>query len=430
MSSGVEKAIDLVTATPVSTETANVAAVTDAVNALNVNGVATTPDASKAKAVEETTAVDAKTTTTEATKIADEPKSVVDANTTADASAAADVTKTIDGNTNTEAAKIADANLNTDATTTTAANTTAAAAATTSTDTAKPSGAADAADASKATKKEAAPTPTPLQQLYAAAKSHSHDEIWGIKLSDPDSHIPSQIVFQKYLNANDGDIAKAKDQLIKTLNWRQEHKPLELPAATFSKDKFAGLGYVTVYGDTSASAKPEDKEVFTWNVYGIVKDLDKTFGDLKEFIRWRIALMELGIASLNIGSATSPITETEDPYKIYQVHDYKSVAFFRQSAQVKSASTETIKVFAQNYPELLKEKFFVNVPAIMGFIYGLMKLFVAPKTIKKFHPMSNGAALAAEFGDSKLKGLGEKIPSEYGGKGETLDAQGKTVTLA
>ncbi|RMD40651.1 hypothetical protein DV735_g4468, partial [Chaetothyriales sp. CBS 134920] len=388
----------------------------------NVNGAATAPDASKAKATEETKAVDANTTadtdaptttekTTDATKTVDEKT--------------ADATKTTDEKATTDAAKATDATTTTaattttDATTTTPANTAAAATTTPPTNT----------DTPKATQKEAAPS-TPLQQLYAAAKSHSHGEIWGIQLADPDSHIPSQIVFQKYLNANDGDVAKAKDQLIKTLNWRQENKPLELTAATFSRERFAGLGYVTVYGDTSASAKPEDKEVFTWNVYGIVKDLDKTFGDLKEFLRWRTALMELGIASLNIGSATTPITETNDPYKIYQVHDYKSVAFFRQSAQVKSASTETIKVFAQNYPELLKEKFFVNVPAIMGFIYGLMKLFVAPKTIKKFHPMSNGGALAAEFGDSKVKGLGEKIPSEYGGKGETLEAQGKTVTLA
>ncbi|RMZ79014.1 hypothetical protein DV737_g3648, partial [Chaetothyriales sp. CBS 132003] len=253
-------------------------------------------------------------------------------------------------------------------------------------------------------------TSTPIQELYAAAKSHGHGEIWGVELADPDSHIPSQIVFQKYLNANDGDVAKAKDQLTKTLSWRQEIKPLDLIADTFSKDKFGGLGYVTVYGDSSPTAKPEDKEVFTWNVYGIVKDLDKTFGDLKEFLRWRVALMELGIASLNLPSATSPITETYDPYKIYQVHDYKSVAFFRQSPQVKSASTETIKVFAQNYPELLKEKFFVNVPAIMGFIYGLMKLFVAPKTIKKFHPMSNGTGLAAEFGDRDSKSTADKLP--------------------
>ena len=58
----------------------------------------------------------------------------------------------------------------------------------------------------------------------------------------------------------------------------------------------------------------------------------------------------------------------------------------------------------------------------MGFMYGVMKLFVAPKTIKKFHPMSNGALLVHEFGDSKVSALGDKLPKAYGGRGDDLDA--------
>lgn len=65
----------------------------------------------------------------------------------------------------------------------------------------------------------------------------------------------------------------------------------------------------------------------------------------------------------------------------------------------------------------------------MGFMYGVMKLFVAPKTIKKFHPMSNGGALALEFGESKVTGLGEKLPKEYGGKGEDLSTVGREPLL-
>ncbi len=67
--------------------------------------------------------------------------------------------------------------------------------------------------------------------------------------------------------------------------------------------------------------------------------------------------MELALQELSIATATKPITADYDPYKIYQVHDYKDISFLRQSAPVKSASSETIRVFAQNYPELLKEKF-------------------------------------------------------------------------
>lgn len=65
----------------------------------------------------------------------------------------------------------------------------------------------------------------------------------------------------------------------------------------------------------------------------------------------------------------------------------------------------------------------------MGFMYGVMKLFVAPKTIKKFHPMSNGGALHLEFAGSKVQGLGEQLPNEYGGKGGELISVGKELLL-
>lgn len=130
------------------------------------------------------------------------------------------------------------------------------------------------------------PTVTPIQALFAAQQEHGHPEIWGVSLHDPDHHVPSQIVFQKYLNANDGDLDKAKDQLLKTLAWRATTKPLELLQQAYNRDKFAGLGYVTTYtkdeGGVHDAAEPETKEVFTWNVYGNTKNIDKTFGDLQE----------------------------------------------------------------------------------------------------------------------------------------------------
>lgn len=236
-------------------------------------------------------------------------------------------------------------------------------------------------------------------------------------------------MLQKYLNANDGVVAKAADQLQKTLEWRAKMKPLDLLRQNFSKSKFGGLGYATAYskGDEPKDPATDLQQVFTWNIYGSVQSIDDTFGSLPEFISWRVALMELALQSLDIASATKPISSNDslDPYKIFQVHDYKSISFLRQSPQVKTASTETIKVFAQNYPELLKEKFFLNVPAIMGFLYGFIKLFVAEKTRRKFHPMSNGGALNREF-DSWL---GKMLPKEYGGEGPGLEETGAQPEL-
>ena len=145
----------------------------------------------------------------------------------------------------------------------------------------------------------------------------------------------------------------------------------------------------------------------------------------KRFMEWRVALMELGLIELSIGGAIKPITAEYDPYKMIQVHDYKGISFLRQTEVTKAASKETIAVMSDNYPELLKEKFFVNIPAIMGFLYGIIKLFVSKNTLKKFHPMSSGTSLAKEFVNTKVDGLGDKLPAEYGGKGKDLKTLGK-----
>lgn len=121
--------------------------------------------------------------------------------------------------------------------------------------------------------------PSPIAQLWKLAQDSGHPEIWGVTLDNPDTHIPSQIVFQKYLNANDGDLELAKTQLQKTLEWRKKAKPLELINKTFSKTKYEGLGYVTTHGTGEG---PEGREVFTWNIYGGVKSISETFGNVEE----------------------------------------------------------------------------------------------------------------------------------------------------
>ena len=121
----------------------------------------------------------------------------------------------------------------------------------------------------------------PIEELWALASSHGHPEIWGVTLADPASHIPTQVVLQKYLNAYDGDLAKSKETLIKTLDWRAKTRPLDLLKRQFNRNKFAGLGYTTVYADVDAT-DPEAREVFTWNIYGGVKELNETFGNLQE----------------------------------------------------------------------------------------------------------------------------------------------------
>lgn len=135
--------------------------------------------------------------------------------------------------------------------------------------------------------------------------------------------------------------------------------------------------------------------------------------------------MEFSVHKLDLPSATERIPDDGvDQYQMIQVHDYLSVSFFRPDPNVKKASQEAIRVFSLAYPELLSHKYFVNVPALMGWMYGLMKLFVAPATLKKFHPMSSGTTLGTE-----LPGIAATLPEAYGGKGPDVKTAGETVGL-
>lgn len=145
---------------------------------------------------------------------------------------------------------------------------------------------------------------------------------------------------------------------------------------------------------------------------------------MSRFIRWRTALMERGVQELKLNEATEVIEyDGEDRYQMLQVHDYKGVSFLRLDPTVKAASKKTIEVFSTAYPELLREKFFINVPTIMGWMFGAMKIFLSKNTIRKFHPISNGANLGREFT------FVEDLPKSYGGQGAELKDAGRTVPL-
>lgn len=65
----------------------------------------------------------------------------------------------------------------------------------------------------------------------------------------------------------------------------------------------------------------------------------------------------------------------------------------------------------QHYPESMRRKFFVNVPAVMGWMFSAMRLFLSKETVRKFTILSYGQYLAGELGHA------DRLPKEYGGAG-------------
>lgn len=151
--------------------------------------------------------------------------------------------------------------------------------ATTGTATTAVGGVAKPHDLNEGTSKPAYLTFTPgLAELFdhlpEMMAETQHNEIWGVELKG-NTHAPTANVLMKFLRANNRDVKAAMRQMRIVLAWRRSMNPRALKERMFSNKKYAGLGYCTSY-HTSDNRNP----VFTWTVYGNVRDTDLTFGDL------------------------------------------------------------------------------------------------------------------------------------------------------
>jgi len=132
--------------------------------------------------------------------------------------------------------------------------------------------------------------------------------------------------------------------------------------------------------------------------------------------------MELTLAHLDLPNATSEVPDYGaglDPYQAIQVHDYQSVSFFRQPAEIKASSSKIIDLFQKYYPETVSYKYFVNVPLLMQWMMGAMKALMSKDSIQKM--------LWTSYGNTLNQYLGMSVPKEYGGAGDALDGSAWTV---
>lgn len=255
---------------------------------------------------------------------------------------------------------------------------------------------------SKNDKEHATLTASLVKELPEIVEEAEYDELWGYQLT-PDGQfynaaIAENLVY-KFLKANNWDTKLAKEQLTNTLKWRKQFEPLKAAFEEQHAEKFDHVVALTQYGD----------DVVTWNLYNLKgkfkpKDL---FTDLDAFLRFRIGIMEKSLQKLEFDS------DSKD-YMI-QVHDYEGVSFMRFDPDIKRGSRATIKLFQDNYPELLKKKFFVNVPTLMTWVYDFVKLWLNKQTTSKFVLLSNSGDLA--------KHISPQVPKSYGGKGLALAEQ-------
>ncbi|PLN80093.1 hypothetical protein BDW42DRAFT_186293 [Aspergillus taichungensis] len=259
------------------------------------------------------------------------------------------------------------------------------------------------------------------QRLPDIVRTANHPEVWGVNLIDG-YHAPTVNILIKFLHANDGDVDKAEKHLTTVLQWRRMLNPLHLANALHNHYKFSGLGYLSDYICIDGK-----RVIMTWILYGEARDINATLSNSNQFFEWFVALMELATHQLRIHQSSDVMDYNgPDPYKMLQVQDYRKLGSLRTYFGIRPFARWTVNTIALVYPEMLTERYFVNIPVTRGCNFRFFKVFRGKDTSRPFYPISDGANLASKLPNS----LQLQIPQIYGGKGQPLQGHAREVGLA
>jgi len=208
-----------------------------------------------------------------------------------------------------------------------------------------------------------------VPQLVSQARAGSDDAkakaaIWGVDLEKQSD--ASDIVLLKYIRAEELDVDKAAERIVQTLIFRADCqidslKDAELPECYRGHDVISGLDV-------------EGRPVMI-SRFGQM-DLEKVFGDIEAFVRYRAKLMEEAMAKISFKKG--------EPEELTQVHDYSGVPLIFQTSQVKDGVSAVTKVFSEHYPETKGKTIFVNFPSAFAKLFKAFSLFIPERTLKKF----------------------------------------------
>src|ERR1039457_3990472 len=78
-----------------------------------------------------------------------------------------------------------------------------------------------------------------------------HSEMFGVPLvpisPDAEPDVPTRIVLNKFLRANNNNVDRAGAHLTAALVWRRSTDPLTLANKVFSREKFESIGAITAH---------------------------------------------------------------------------------------------------------------------------------------------------------------------------------------
>ncbi|KAJ2848920.1 Non-classical phosphatidylinositol transfer protein (PITP) [Coemansia brasiliensis] len=239
--------------------------------------------------------------------------------------------------------------------------------------------------------------PEILQDAEKASEKPVGKALWGVELLPTETaerDLRIDVILSKFIRARNNDIKLAREMLVNTLKWRAEFGVEGILQEEFPHDVFGNVGYL--YGHDN------DGRPVTYNFYGGL-DNKKVFGDLDQFLRWRVQLHERGMQQLDF----------VDVADMVQVHDYEGVGLLSYDKFARAASKATVQLMSDNYPETLATKIFANVPGWGETIFNIIGRWLSEETKKKFVVVSKTTAPSA-----LAQRIGDDIPEKFRAKPE------------
>lgn len=111
---------------------------------------------------------------------------------------------------------------------------------------------------------------------------------------------------------------------------------------------------------------------------------------------------------------------------MYVVADMDNFSFWNfSSLEVVSLTTELVRMYEDNYPEILQELFVVNAPSVFPLLWNIIKPLLTQRTIDKIHIFGRDGwrEILAERWEV------EKLPAHWGGRLTGPDGDGRCKHL-
>lgn len=223
---------------------------------------------------------------------------------------------------------------------------------------------------------------------------------WGIHI---DPHHPKDaqvnVVLMKFLRAKHLNVKEARGMLVSTLRWRESFGVDAAVKEEFPEDVFGRVGHI--FG------RDKEGRPVVYNIYG-GNNVQAAFSDVPRFLRWRIALMEKSVATLDF-------TEVDE---IVPIHDYAGVNLRHRDKNSKSASSEVTSIFHGHYPGLLHKKIYINVPTVVSWGFWAFKRMISAKTLAEMTVVGSGRRAIKKALLSIIDA--KELPQRYGGDAEAF----------